>query len=100
MSSVARVGEECTEEVRELVDVCMRTNVDERPSAMDIVHRLQVPFFFLYLLLCDSQFRSSSFGRVLCDFCQHVRASQSLASFSKPQKSTGDWPCLFWSPLF
>lgn len=52
MSSVTRVGEECTEEVRELIDVCMRTNVDERPSAMDIVHRLQVPSFFICLQLC------------------------------------------------
>ena len=34
--------EECTEEVRELIDLCMRTNVNERPSAMDIVNRLQV----------------------------------------------------------
>ena len=37
-----RVPEECTEEVRELIDVCMRTNVNERPSAMDLVNRLQV----------------------------------------------------------
>ena len=36
--------EECTEEVRELIDLCMRTNVNERPSAMDIVNRLQVIF--------------------------------------------------------
>ena len=39
---IARVGEECTEEVRDLIDVCMRTNVNERPSAMDIVQKLQV----------------------------------------------------------
>lgn len=40
----SRVGEECTEEVRDLIDICMRTNVNERPSAMDIVHKLQVAF--------------------------------------------------------
>ena len=85
MWSVARVGEECTEEVRELIDVCMRTNVDERPSAMDIVHRLQVPSFFVCLLLSDLHFRPNSFGRVLCDFCQHICASQSLAPFPKPR---------------
>ncbi len=28
--------------MRDLIDVCMRTNVNERPSAMDIVHKLQV----------------------------------------------------------
>ena len=28
--------------MRELIDLCMRTNVNERPSAMDIVNRLQV----------------------------------------------------------
>ena len=39
---MCRVPEECTEEVRELIDLCMRTNVNERPSAMDIVNRLQV----------------------------------------------------------
>lgn len=84
MSSVTRVGEECTEEVRELIDVCMRTNVDERPSAMDIVHRLQVPSLFICSLLCNLHVRPMFFGKVLCDFCQHICASQSLATFSKP----------------
>ena len=28
--------------MRELIDMCMRTNINERPSAMDIVNRIQV----------------------------------------------------------
>jgi hypothetical protein len=36
------VGEECTQEVADLLDVCLRTNVDERPSAKELVARIQV----------------------------------------------------------
>lgn len=35
------VGEECTEEVASLLDVCLRTRVEERPSAKDLVSQLQ-----------------------------------------------------------
>lgn len=38
------VGEECTQEVADLIDICMRTSVEERPSAKDVVARLQVLF--------------------------------------------------------
>jgi len=38
------VGEECTQEVADLIDICMRTNVEERPSAKEVVARLQVRF--------------------------------------------------------
>ncbi|EIE26921.1 kinase-like protein [Coccomyxa subellipsoidea C-169] len=36
-----RVGEECTQEVADLLDICMRTNVEERPSAKELVAVLQ-----------------------------------------------------------
>ncbi len=40
------VGEECTQEVADLLERCIRTNVDERPNAKEIVAALQVSFFF------------------------------------------------------
>ncbi|CAL8468908.1 g8449 [Coccomyxa elongata] len=36
-----RVGEECTQEVADLLERCIRTNVDERPNAKEIVAALQ-----------------------------------------------------------
>ena len=54
-----RVGEECTDEVRELIDLCMRTNVNERPSAMEIVTRLQVRMLALPAYSCTKSLSNS-----------------------------------------
>lgn len=40
------VGEECTQEVADLLERCIRTNVNERPTAKEIVAALQVTFLF------------------------------------------------------
>lgn len=44
---VCSVGEECTQEVADLLDICMRTNVEERPSAKELVAVLQVSHTYL-----------------------------------------------------
>ena len=58
--------------MRDLIEVCMRTNVNERPSAMDIVHRLQVIFPSLALtelgahLFAAPCLRPPAPGQLLC----------------------------------
>lgn len=42
--AMCSVGEECTQEVADLLERCIRTNVDERPTAKEIVAALQVRF--------------------------------------------------------
>ena len=43
---MCRVGEECSQEVADLLERCIRTNVDERPTAKEIVAALQVRLLF------------------------------------------------------
>lgn len=56
------VGEECTQEVADLLDICMRTNVDERPSAKEIVAALQVCRPFCHPIFCHTLHATLSSG--------------------------------------
>ena len=46
------VGEECTEQVPQIIEACMQTDVALRPSAKDLVGMLQVPDLVAHTPLC------------------------------------------------
>ncbi len=71
--------------MRDLIDVCMRTNVNERPSAMDIVQKLQVTSPSANLSIAPLFMHSNSPSRLL--FAHDPLNAPEYLTFAAPTPS-------------